>query len=326
MTIGRRAFIARIGAAQVALLSVARSQNQSIPVIGILGAIVYRGYRADFDKGLSETGFVEGRNVIIEERNAEGQYDRLPALAAELVRRQVTVIAAITPVAALAAKAATSTIPVVFELGSDPIKDGLVTNLARPDGNVTGISFFANLLTAKQFELLHDALPEVVVVGYLLNPDNANAELELGQAQLAAKELGLQLVVARARSESEIDIAFTDFVQKKATAAVISGDAYLNYFRYQQIAALALRHAIATCFTGRMAVANGGLFSYGADRKEADRQFGIYVGRILKGEKPSNLPVVQSTKFEMIINLTTAKVLGLTISRELLLRADEVIE
>ncbi len=297
-----------------------------MPVVGILNAIAYRGYRADFEKGLSETGFVEGRNVIFEDRSAEGQYDRLPVLAEELVRRQVTVIAAITPVAALAAKAATSTIPVVFELGSDPVKDGLVANLARPSGNVTGISFFANLLTAKRFEMLHDALPDVVIVGYLLNPDNANAGFELSQAQGAAQALGLQLVVAKARSESEIDTAFADFVQQKATALVISGDAYLNNFRYQQIAALALRHAIATCFTGRVAVANGGLISYGADRRESDRQFGIYVGRVLKSEKPENLPVVQSTKFEMIINLNTAKALGLTISRELLLRADEVIE
>jgi putative ABC transport system substrate-binding protein len=323
----RREFITLLGGATVALPLAARAQQPTMPVVGILEAIRTPSPYVDaFQQGLSEVGFTSGRNVTIDRRTADGQYDRLPALAAELVRHQVSVIAAITPVAALAAKAATPTIPIVFDLGSDPVKDGLVTSLARPGGNITGGTFFANLLTAKRLELLHDVLPNNGVIGFLLNPSNANAESELNEMQAAAHALGLRLVVAKATTENEIDAAFREFVQQKAMAVLTAGDAYFNNSRYQQIAALALRNGIATCFSGRMAVVSGGLVSYGASQQDSSRQFGNYVGRILKGEKPADLPVVQPTKFEIVFNLLTAKALGLAINRDLLLRADEVIE
>jgi putative ABC transport system substrate-binding protein len=327
ISIGRRQFIAAIGGTAVAWPLAAGAQQPALPVIGILeGVPIPSDQTAAFRRGLAESGLVDGRNVTIDQRTADGQYDRLPALATELVRRRVAVIATVTPVAALAAKAATATIPIVFELGSDPVKDGLVADLSRPGGNITGVTFFANLLTAKRLELLHDVVPNAVFIGFLVNPNNSNAELELNEALAAARTLGLRLVIAKASTAEEIDAAFTEFVQQQVTALLIAGDAYLNTFRDQQIAALALRNALATCFTSRVAVANGGLVGYGGSRLEASHQFGIYVSRVLKGEKPADLPVMQPTKFEMVINLTTAKALGLTINRELLFRADEVIE
>ena len=299
-----------------------------MPVIGILQAIQTPAAYVDaFRQGLSEVGFVDGRNVTIDRRTAgTGTYDRLSALATDLVSRGVSVIGAITPVAALAAKAATDRIPIVFELGSDPIKDGLVSSLAKPGGNITGVTFFANLLTAKRLELIHSIVPDAKTVGFLLNPKNANAEFELNEAQTAAQTLAVQLVIAKAATEQDVDDAFKKFVQESAKAVVTAGDAYLNNSRDHQIAALALRHAIATCVSGRVPVTSGCLISYGAQRQESSRQFGVYVGRILKGEKPDELPVVQSTKFELVINLTTAKALGLTVPPTLLARADEVIE
>jgi putative ABC transport system substrate-binding protein len=235
------------------------------------------------------------------------------------------VIAVVTPVAALAVKAATPTIPIVFELGSDPVKDGLVASLNRPGGNITGVTFFSNLLTAKRIELLHDIVPNITVVGLLLNPRNANSELELNEAQAAARALGLQLVVFRAATEKELEDAFAGLARQRASALLIAGDAFLNSLRHQ-IATLALRYGIATCHPNRASVESGGLVAYSANREDSSRQFGRYVGRILKGEKPADLPVVQPTRFEMVINLKTAKALGLNISRELLFRADEVIE
>jgi len=215
-----------------------------MPVIGVLQAVSWpNDYTVAFRQGLAEAGFVEGRNVTIQERSAEGQYDRLPALASELIREHVAAILATTPVAALAAKAATASIPIVFELGSDPVKDGLVASLARPGGNVTGVTFFANLLTAKRLELLHDIVPGAVVIGFLLNPTNANAELELKEAETAAQTLGLRLVVANATTVEAVDDAFAEFVRQQIMALLIAGDAYLNVARIHQIAALALRHA-----------------------------------------------------------------------------------
>jgi len=326
--IKRREFIRLLGGAAAAPGFCSRSAfaQTSMPVIGMLEAVPTNdAYVAAFRQGLSEPGYLEGRNVTIDRRSADGQYERLPALAAELVRRQVTVIAVRSPVSALAAKAATTRIPIVFEVGSDPVKDGLVASFNRPGGNVTGVTFFANLLNTKRIELLHDIVPAATVIGLLLNPENANAELELRDAQSAARALNLRLVVVRATTESAIDAALTEFARQGITALLVAGDAYLS-MRRQQITAFALRHGIATCHVNRESVEAGGLVSYGAHRQETSRQFGIYVGRVLKGEKPADLPIVQATKFEMVINLKTAKALGLSISRELLFLADEVID
>src|SRR5262245_5705596 len=321
----RREFITLLGGAAAGWPLAARAQQPAMAVIGILEAIpTVNAYVTAFQRGLTEAGFVEGRNVMIDRRSANGQYERLPTLAAEFVHRRVAVIVAIAPVSALAAKAATTTIPIVFELGSDPVKDGLVASFARPGGNITGVTFFANLLAAKRIELLHEIVPSVSVVGLLLNPKNANAELESSEAQAAARALDLRFGLVRAATETEIDAAFAELAQQWVTALLVAGDAFLS-MRRGQIAALALRHGIATGYAGRESVEAGGLVSYGANRPDASRQCGLYVGRVLKGEKPADLPVVQPTKFEMVINLTTAKVLGLTINRELLLRADEVI-
>jgi putative ABC transport system substrate-binding protein len=325
----RREFILCGGTAMVPSLlwPAAHAQQPAMPVIGVLdGVDVLSGpLRPSFRQGLSESGFVEGRNVTIESHPANGQYDRLPALAAELVRRQVAVIATSTPVAALAVKAATTTIPIVFGLGTDPVKDGLVASLNRPGGNVTGATFFSNLLLAKRLELLHQLVPGAAGVAVLVNPGNTNAELELNDAQVAARTLGLHLIVVRASTEREIDTAFANLIQQRAASLLIAGDAFL-LSRREQIAALALRHAVSSSFPDRDYAAAGGLMSYGADRKDAYRQAGVYVGRILKGEKPGDLPVVQPTKFELVVNLKTAKALGLTIPESFLLRADEVIE
>jgi putative ABC transport system substrate-binding protein len=246
----------------------------------------------------------------------------LPALVADLVRRQVTVIATVTPVAALAAKQATTSIPIVFALGSDPVKDGLVASLNRPGGNVTGATFFGNLLAAKRTELLHQLVGRQVFA-VLLNPKNANVELEKSDTQQAARALGLHLVLVQASTEDEIDKSFADL--QGATALLVSGDARF-YDRRRQIAELAVRHAIATCLPYREQAVAGGLMSYGADITDTFRQAGNYVGRILQGEKPADLPVQQPTKFEFVINLQTARLLGLDVPPTLLARADEVIE
>jgi putative ABC transport system substrate-binding protein len=322
----RREFILALGGAAAAWPFGAWAQQSAMPVVGVLEAVpTFNAYVAAFQRGLAEAGFVEGRNVTIDRRSANGQYERLPALATDFVRRRVAVIAALAPVSALAAKAATTTIPIVFELGSDPVRDGLVTSLARPGGNITGVTFFNNLLASKRIEMLHDIVPSTTVVGLLLNPKNANAELELSDAQAAARALDLRFVVVRAATEPEVDAAFAELARQRVTTLLVAGDAYLS-MRRGQITALALRHGIATGHGNRESVEADGLMSYAANRPEASRQGGLYVGRVLKGEKPADLPVVQPTKFELVINLTTAKVLGLTISRELLFRADEVIE
>jgi ABC-type uncharacterized transport system substrate-binding protein len=325
--IGRRQFISALGGAAVARPLAARAQQLELPVVGMLEAIpMPSDQAADFRQSLASAGFVEGRNVVIEERIANGQYEKLPPMAAELVRRRVAVIAAYAPIAALAAKGATDSIPIVFDLGSDPVKDGLVASLSHPGGNITGVTFFSNLLDAKRLELLHDIVPSATVVGFLVNPNNPNAELELNEAQAGAQKLQLRFAVVKATTAEEIDRAFTELVRQQVVALLISGDAFLSIVRSHQIAALALRYSIATCFSGRVPVAGGGLVSYGTSREDSSRQFGIYVGRILKGEKPAALPVLQPTKFDLVINLTTAKALGLTIPPTLLATADEVIE
>jgi putative ABC transport system substrate-binding protein len=324
----RREFIRLIGGAAATLLCPATTvaQQPAMPVVGLLEAVPrVSATAAIFLQGLAEEGFIEGRNVSIESRSADGHYERLPGLATELVRQRVTVIATVTPVAALAAKGATTTIPIVFELGSDPVKDGLVASLNRPGGNITGVTFFANLLSAKRLEVLHDIVPTASVVGFLSNPQNANAEAELTKAQAGARALNLRLIVVQAARDSEVEAAMMKLAQQHVTALAVAGDAYLTGQR-EQIAALSLRYGIATCVANREQVEAGSLVSYGASRPESSRQFGLYVGRVLKGEKPADLPVVQPAKFEIVINLKTAKALGLTISRELLFRADEVIE
>jgi putative ABC transport system substrate-binding protein len=279
---------------------------------------------AAFRQGLSETG-ISDRQVTIENRWAEGQYDRLPALAADLVSHRVAIIVADFLPAALAAKAATQTIPIVFLSGSDPIGAGLVSSLNRPTGNVTGIAFMFTLLGAKNLELLHELVPKAAVIGVLVNPSNPNAEPQLRDLQAAARTLGQELVVFGASNEREIDSSFAMLAQHHIAALVVTADGFL-IGRQDQLVALAARYAVPTVYPLSQYVAAGGLMSYGAKLSDAFRQTGIYVGRILKGAKPAGLPVLQSTTFELVINLKTAKALGLTMPQSLLLRADEVIQ
>jgi putative tryptophan/tyrosine transport system substrate-binding protein len=309
----RRDFIRGIAGSAVVWPLAAPAQQPAIPLIGYLAGSIPEGQTtAAFRQGLSETGYVEGKNVAIEYRWANGQYDQLPALAADLVHRQVAVIATSTPVAALAAKRATTSIPIVFATGSDPFRDGIVPNLNRPGANITGATFFGNLLAAKRLELLHQLAPRASVVAVLLNPKNLNVELERKEAQEAAQALGLQLVFLQASNEREIDELFANSIQQQVGAILASGDVLFGS-RGQQIAELALRNAIPTCFANRLQTVAGGLMSYGARATDTFRQAGNYVGRILKGEKPGELPVLEPTKFEFVINLKTATALGLTV-------------
>jgi len=324
----RREFISLLSGAVTAWPFGARAQKPAIPVVGFLHASFSESNRnlvEAFVQSLGQAGYVEGKNLAIEYRWANGQYDRLPALAAELVGRQVAVIATGAPVAALAAQKATTSIPIVFGLGSDPIKDGLVANLGRPGGNITGATFFSNLLDAKRLSLLYQLAPDAKVIAVLLNPKNANVELEKRDTEQAAHALGLELAIVQASTEREIDDLVAGVVQHRANALLVSGDAFF-LSQADQIAKLAVRYSLPTCFAFREAAVAGGLMSYGADRTDTWRQVGNYVARILKGEKPRDLPVQQPTKFEFVINLTTAKALGLTIPASLLSLADELIE
>jgi len=324
----RREFITLLGGAAAWPLA-AHAQQPAMPLVGWLGSASpspYAGRVAAFRQGLSEAGYVEGRNVAIEFRWAEGQYDRLPALAAELVGRRVTVIVTSGgTVSAHSVKAATTTIPIVFAAGDDPVKTGLVTSLNRPGGNITGVFFFSAVLRTKRLELLHEMVPKSTVIGLLMNPNNLNGESEATDLLLAARALGRQFNVLRARNESEIDAAFTAILEQRIGAILIGTDPFFNTRRHQ-LTALAARHAIPAIYPLREFVAVGGLMSYGTSNIEEYRHVGIYVGEILKGAKPADLPVVQPTKFELVINLTTAKVLGLTVPPTLLATADEVIE
>jgi putative tryptophan/tyrosine transport system substrate-binding protein len=301
-----------------------------MPVIGFLSAVSpgpFAHRLAAFRQGLNETGYVEGRNLTIESRWAEGQYDRLPALAADLVRRRVTVIAALgsTP-AALAAKAATSTIPIVFWIGGDPIELGLVASLNRPEGNLTGLTTLNQELVAKRVELLHQVVPGTSSMALLINPTSPTlTKTAIEDAQAAARSLGLELHVLNASTERDFDVVFANLIQLRAGGLVIGSDAFFSS-RMEQLAALAARHAVPTVYQYREFAAAGGLMSYGGSLTNAFRGAGVYTGRILKGEKPADLPVQQVTKVELIINLKTAKALGLNISLPLIGRADEVIE
>jgi len=273
-----------------------------------------------------QAGYIEGRNLTIEYRWAEEQYDRLTALATDLAHRPVSVIVAIgTTPAAVAARAATTTVPTVFVIGGDPIKLGLVASLNRPGENLTGVSFLNRLIVAKQFEMLHEAAPTVEVSGFLVNPSNPFTDIEIGDAQAAARTLGRKLLVVQAATKNEIDAAFTTLVQQRVSSRLVAGDLFLNNHR-EQIIALAARHAVPVLYPWREATLAGGLMSYGADIQDAFRLGGVYAGKILSGEKPAELPVEQATKVELVINLKTTKALGLDVPLKLLAFADEVIE
>jgi putative ABC transport system substrate-binding protein len=324
----RREFIALLGGTAASLPLAARAQQPAMPVIGFLNVTSPDGYKlyvAAFRDGLKQSGYIEGQNVAIEFRWAEGQYDRLPDMAADLVRRQVSVIVANTP-ANLAAKKATDTIPVVFTTASDPVQLGLVPNLSRPGGNVTGVSQLNVEIGSKRLELAHQLMPAATSLAFLINPsDSSRAETLLRDAQAAAVHLGLQLLVLRASTDAEIEAAFAGFAQLKAGVLVIGADAFFNA-KSQLLAELSLRYAVPSIYeTSEFAYA-GSLMSYGGNIKESYRWAGIYTGRILKGDKPADLPVQQVTKVELIVNLKAAKALGLTVPLSLLGRADEVIE
>jgi len=325
----RREFITLDGVAVTAWPILARAQQPAMPVIGFLhsGSLELFAVRvAAFHQGLKDTGFVEGRNVAIEYRWAHGQYDRLPALAADLVRRQVAVIAATGGIpSALAAKAATSTIPIVFVAGSDPIKFGVVSNLNRPDSNITGLTVFTSELVPKRLELLHEVVQTATTIALLVNPTNAVTEIVVRDLQEAARALGLQLQVVHASAEPDFDKVFAALEQLRTGALVIGTDAFFDGHS-ERLAALAVHHAVPTIYQTREFAAAGGLMSYGGSLPDAYRKAGVYVGRVLKGERPADLPIMQSTKVELIINLRTAKVLGLNVPVPLLARADEVIE
>jgi ABC-type uncharacterized transport system substrate-binding protein len=322
----RRAFISLLGGAAAAWPLAARAQQPAMPVIGFLRSTslaVSTPMVTGFRQGLTAAGFTEGQNVAIEYRYADSHRERLPGLVAELIRLPVAVIVA-NNVAALAAKAATTTVPIVFATGSDPVVEGLVAGLNRPGGNVTGVSFVSGLLGPKRLEMLHQLVP-TATIAMLVGTDTLEARIERRDVELATQALGQQLIVAPVNSEGEIDGAFTSIVERGAKALLVGTGPLLTSNR-GRVVALAARHAIPAIYALREFAEAGGLMSYGASLIEAYRQAGIYAGRVLKGEKPADLPVMQSTKFELVINLKTAKALGITVPDKLLVAADEVIE
>ena len=326
--IGRRKFIAGLGGASLAWPVAARAQQSPIPVIGFLSYASRDGMQqliAGFHQGLKEASFVEGQNVAIEYRWAEGRYEELPALAADLVRRQVAVILSGGSPAALAAKAATATIPIVFTSGDDPIRAGLVASINRPGGNVTGVYELFTGLEAKRLGLLRELVRQANVIVALVNPNLKDAEYQSRDLQAAARTLGQQIHIINASSERELDTAFATISQLRAEALIVSADPFF-IVRREQIVALAARYAMPAIYIVREFAASGGLMSYGPNLGDGYRQAGIYTGRVLKGDKPADLPVVQSTKFELVINLQTARALGIEVPPALRSIADEVIE
>jgi putative ABC transport system substrate-binding protein len=323
----RRQLLLLLGGAMAAART-ARAQQNAMPVIGVLGTSAgpSAGTFTALRQGLNETGYVEGQNLAIEYRWSEGLYDRLPALAADLVARKVDVIvAAGGPAPALAAKNATSTIPIVFTGIGDPVAAGLVASLARPGGNITGFALLVVELAAKRLELISEAVPRASTIAFLVNPNLTTAEPTIRAVQGGARAGNFQLHVLKATTEAEIDAAFASIAQLQAAALVVGADPFFES-RREQLAALAARYAIPAIYAFREYVASGGLISYGPSITDLSRQAGVYVGRILKGESPGDLPVQQPTKFELVINLKTAKALGLTVPQSLLQRADEVID
>ena len=324
----RRDFISLLGGAAAWPLA-ARAQQQPMPVVGLLnpqspGSIPR--FLDAFRRGLAESGYIEGRNVMIEYRWAEGQYDRLPELAADLVRHKVSVLAAPSNFSALAAKAATSSIPIAFGVGDDPVKMGLVSSLARPGGNLTGVNFFGSEVVSKRLELLRELVPGIGRLAVLVNPSNATlSEITVRGVEAAARRMGVQVQVFNAGISREIDAAFANLARERSDAVFVGGDAFLTSRRVQ-LATLAARYMIPSSFSQREVTEVGGLMSYAANTRDTYRQVGIYAGRILKGAKPADLPVVQSSKFELVINAQTARMLSLTVPASLLAVADEVIE
>jgi putative ABC transport system substrate-binding protein len=325
----RRKFITILGGAAVSWPLAAHAQQPAMPVVGFMNFASAQSYTrqlAAFLKGLGEAGYVDGRNVAIEYRWADGRSDRLPAMASDLVHRQVAVIAATSTPAALAAKASTTTIPIVFEMGADPVRLGLVTNLNRPGGNITGITQLTQEVTSKRLQLLHELLPTATSIGLLVNPAEPTHAETQSTVQSTARNLGLELHVLNASSETDFDGVFAKLAQLRAGGLVIVGGAFFTS-RSEQLGELSLRHAVPAVYVNRAFAVAGGLLSYGADITDAYRLAGNYTGRILKGDKPGDLPIQQATtKVEMYINLKTAKSLGVNIPNTLIGRADEVIE
>jgi ABC-type uncharacterized transport system substrate-binding protein len=325
----RREFITLIGGAAAAWPLAARAQQPAMPVIGYLSSFpadINPKFTQAFRQGLNDGGFFEGRNITIDYRwDEEGRYDRLPKMAADLVGRRVSVLFASPIPAALAAKAATATIPIVFAIGSDPVETGLVDSLNRPGGNVTGATFLSVELGAKRLELLRDLVPKIGSIALLVNPNNPNGAVQTKQMQAATSALGLQLNILNAASESDFDNGFATLSRERTDALVVSADPFFFSHR-DQLAALALRHSMPAIYYAREFAVAGGLISYASSFADSFRQAATYVGRILKGEKPADLPVLQPTKFELVINLKTAKTLGLEIPAPLLALADEMIE